>query len=113
MERPAIPPSKWDESSLPVGSAVVALTITRRAAAAPRTFRKMGAFPAMHELQTKSRVGLVCVVLEVDLAQRPRPIRLDLRAFGRRALTDLLKQVDGGSQLICSLFLVSLREAIC
>ena len=67
----------------------------------------------MHELQTKLRVGLVRVVPEVDLVQRPRPIRLDLRAFGRRALTDLLKQVDGGSQLICSLFLVSLREEIC
>ena len=65
----------------------------------PHTFRKVGAFPAMHELQTKSRVRLVRVVLEVDLVQRPRPIRLDLRAFGRRALTDLLKQVDGGLQL--------------
>ena len=82
-----------------VGSAVVALTMTRRAAAAPHTFRKVGAFPAMHELQTKSRVGPVRVVLEVDLVQRLRPIRLDLRAFGRRALANLLKQVDGGSQL--------------
>ena len=39
-----------------VGSAVVALTMTRRAAAAPHAFRKVGAFPAMHELPTKSRV---------------------------------------------------------
>ena len=108
----AIPPSKWG-SSFPVGSAVVALTITHRAAAAPHPFRKVGAFPAMHELQTKITGGLVRVLLEVNLVQRPRPIRLVLRAFGRRALTDLLKQVDGGSQLICSLFLVSLRETIC
>ena len=95
----AIPPNKWDESPLPVSSAVVALTVTRRAVEASHTFRKVGAFAAMQELQQKSRTGLVRVVLEVDLVQRPRALRLDLRAFGRRALTDLLKQVDGGSQL--------------
>ena len=50
-------------------------------------------------------------VLEVDLVQRLRPIRLDLRAFGRRALSDLLKQVDGGSQLP-AFPLVSCRDTI-
>ena len=77
FQEASIPPSKWNRSLLPVGSTVVALTITRRATAAPRTFRKVGAFPAMHELQTKSPVDLLRVVLEVDLVQRQRPIRLD------------------------------------
>ena len=35
----------------------------------PVSVRKVGAFPAVHELQTKSRVGLVRVVLEVDIVQ--------------------------------------------
>ena len=39
------------------------------------------------------------VVLEVDLIQRPRGGRIDLLAFGGRALHDLLKQTKDGSTL--------------
>ena len=43
--------------------------------------------------------GLVSVVLGVDVVQRPRGGRVDFRAFGPRAVLDLLKQTKDGSAL--------------
>ena len=43
--------------------------------------------------------GLVSVVLGVDVVQRPRGGRVDFRAFGLRAVLDVLKQTKDGSAL--------------
>ena len=75
----------------------MALTITRVSSAAPHSFQKVGSFDVIKNLEAKSRDGLVRVVLEVDLVQRPRGGRTDLGAFGRCALLDLLKQTKDGS----------------
>ena len=67
-----IPPPKWEEEQLSLRSAAVALTITRTSSSAPHSFQKVRFFAAVKDLEAKSRDGLVRVVLEMDLDQRPR-----------------------------------------
>ena len=53
----------------------------------------------LREFQAKVRAGLVRVVLEIDLVQRPRGGKMDLRVFSQKALLALFGQLPGGSSL--------------
>ena len=60
------------------------------------SFQKVRSFEAIKELEAKSRDSRVHVVVGVGLVQRASGGRMDLRAFGRRALLDLLNQTKDG-----------------
>ena len=64
------------------------------------SFQKVRSFEAIKELEAKSRDGRVHVVLGFDLIQRASGGRVDLRAFGRRALLDRLMQTKDGLSII-------------
>ena len=65
--------------------------MTRRGAEAPApTFRNEGTSPSLRALQSQDRAGLARIAVEVDLVQRPRSGRQDLRTFARRALAALV-----------------------
>jgi len=88
-----IPPATWDFAPLLPKVAAVVLRISRHPSGRPSftpTFRKEGSFSSWEELRAKDRAGLVRVAVEVDLVQRPCAARVDVRAFGRRVLSDLL-----------------------
>ena len=91
-----IPPPKWEEEQLSLRSAAVALAISRKSSAVQHSFQKVRSFEAIKELEAKSRDGRVHVVVGVGLVQRASGGRMDLRAFGRRALLDLLNQTKDG-----------------
>ena len=94
-----IPPVAWQQSAVPADFAGVVLTISRKTSSSSSSpsFRKVGECAPLAELQAKARAGLVRVVVEIDLAQRPHPQRMSLPAFGRRALADLVaKTPDSG-----------------
>ena len=87
-----VPPLMWETAPLPCKFAAVALKVGRRIAGdlEEPTFQKLGSFPSWAELKMKDREGLTRVAVEIDINQRPRVGRLDVRAYGRRALVDLL-----------------------
>ena len=87
-----VPPLMWETAPLPCKFAAVALKVGRRTAGdlEEPTFQKLGSFPSWAELKMKDREGLTRIAVEIDINQRPRVGRLDVRAYGRRALVDLL-----------------------
>ena len=109
----AIPPSKRNASPSPVSSAVVALPVSGRAIAAPHIFGKWAfLLPCMGCNQNHGRVSFA-LCWKLILSSARRAMRLDRRAFGCRAVTNLLKQIDEGHSCRPSFFLVSRREATC
>ena len=91
-----IPPTKWDEDSLPVRFIAVALTIGRVAAEVSPTYLAVGSFQPIAELRSKDRAGLTRIMVEIDLVQRPRSERVDVGSFGRKAFTALMSGTPDG-----------------
>ena len=96
-----IPPVEWQRTVVPATFAAVAVTISRQepfsstsSSVSPSPgFRRVGAHAPLKDLKTKARAGLVRVMVEIDLLQRPHPARMSLASFGRRAVADLLAKL--------------------
>jgi hypothetical protein len=90
-----LPPVQWEEVTMDLGRILVVVTVglSEEMEGLPE-LSVVGEFASLKQIQEEGRQGLVPVVVEVDLVQRPGG-KDDIRNFLRRAAGELMGKVQG------------------
>ena len=88
------PPPTWTGVPLAAQRMAVALRVSRRVSGGTPTFTRVGTAPTVAAARVQERAGLVPVVVEVALTQRPMGEKVEARVFCQRALADLVGVTD-------------------
>ena len=88
------PPPTWTGVPLAAQRMAVALRVSRCGSGGTPTFARVGTAPTVAAVRVQERAGLVPVVVEVALPQRPMEGKIEARAFCQRALADLVGVTD-------------------